>query len=104
MGIKNLAELKRALHVGAIFDVIDHQKPKLIGLRRQVNKVQTNAVYTVVLGQPEHELSTCNGGKGNWMEFNKASHYEFGETIKWFNLPIGSAKNHVVMEFRVIEQ
>lgn len=102
MKISNMAELKRALHVGAIIKTIDHQKPELIGLTRQVTKVQTNAVYTVIPEQPEHKWSKCNGGKGSRMDFSKANHYEFGDTVKWFNLPIGSADNRLIMEFQVV--
>ncbi len=103
MKITNISELKRALQVGAVIKTIDHQKTELIGLERQVTKVQTNAVYTIIPGQPDHKWSKCNGGKGSRMDFAKANHYEFGNTIKWFNLPIGTAGNHLIMEFQVIK-
>lgn len=102
MKISNMAELKRALHEGAIIKTIDHQKPELIGLTRQVTKVQTNAVYTIIPGQPDHKWSKCNGGKGSRMDFDRADHYEFGDTIKWFYLPAGAAGNHLIMEFQVM--
>ena len=102
MKISNMAELKRALHVGANIKTIDRQKPELIGLTRQVTKVQTNAVYTIIPEQPDNKWSKCNGGKGSRMDFAKADHYEFGDTIKWFNLPIGSEGNHLVMEFLIV--
>jgi hypothetical protein len=102
MVINNMAELKRALHEGAVIKTISHQKPELNGLMRQVTKVQTNAVYTVILGQPTHKWSKCNGGKGSRMDFDKADHYEFGKTIKWYNLPIWAEEKHLIMEFQVL--
>ncbi len=102
MKITNMSELKRSLHIGAIIKTLDHQKPELIGLERQVTKVQTNAVYTVIPGQPEHVWSKCNGGKGSRMDFDKSDHYEFSNTIKWFKLPVGTAGNHLIMEFQVM--
>lgn len=102
MKIKNIAGLKRALQVGVVIKTINHQKPELVGSLRQVTKVQTNGVYTVILGQPEHKWSKCNGGLGSWMGYSKPKNYVFGETIKWFNHPIGTAENNLIMEICVL--
>jgi hypothetical protein len=100
--INNLSELKKFLQIGSEFKVLKHQKPKLVGQLRKVTKVQTNAVYTIIPNEPEHENSKCNGGKGLRMDFDKANHYEFGDTIKWFNKPVGTKDNHLIMEFEVL--
>ena len=103
MEINCLAQLKRALQVGAEFQTIQHQKPELVGLIRRVKKVQTNAVYTVIPSQPDHKYSICNDGDGCRMDFNRASHYEFGKTIKWYKKPIGADGNYLVMEFQLLK-
>lgn len=105
MKINNMAELKRALKVGVIIKTIDHQKAELIGMTRRVTKVQTNAVYTIIPNQPDHKYSKCNGGRGSRMDLDKATHYEFGDTVKWFNLPIGTERNRrLIMEFQIFEK
>jgi len=103
MNIKNLSQLKKELQKGKRFIVINHQKPELVDQIREVNKVQTNALYVVVADNPEHEWSTCNGRKGVYMKYNKASHYQFNEeSIKWYKLPIGSDNNCLIMEFKLV--
>jgi len=78
------------------------KKPELINQIREVNKVQTNAIYVIITDKPEHEWSNCNGGKGSRMEYDKVNHYQFNkESIKWFKLPIGSENNQLIMEFRL---
>lgn len=100
--IKNLNQLKKALIKGQRFLVLDHHKKELIGQTREVNKVQTNGVYIVMANDPTHKTSVCNGGKGSWMEFHKSSHYEFGDTIKWFEKPVGSNDNVLISEIKLV--
>jgi len=102
MKINNLSQLKKELQKGRKFIVINHQKPELVGHIREVNKVQTNVIYTVIPDNPDHEYSKCNGGKGSRMDYNKASHYEFGDTVKWYNKPVNSQDNTLIMEFKLI--
>ena len=102
MKINNLAHLKRALHEGAEFRIIRHKKhPETIGLVRRVSKTQTNAVYTVIKGDPENLNSRCNGGLGLRMDFEKSSHYHFGDTVSVFSAP---GDNTLLMyEFEVLD-
>ena len=101
MDINNLSQLKKELQKGKRFIVINHQKPELIGQIREVNKVQTNGIFTTIADNPDHKWSKCNGGKGSRMDYNQANHYEFGDTIKWFELPVGSDDNTLIMEFQI---
>ena len=76
--ISSLAELKRYIQPGMELVVSYHSKhPGLVGLRRVVTKVQTNAYYTMVKDQPEHRYSDCNDGRGFRSEIEKASCYRF---------------------------
>lgn len=100
--ISNLSQLKKELQIWKRFFVINHQKSDLIGQIREVNKVQTNGIFVVIADNPEHQWSKCNGGKGSRVEYNKATHYEFSKTIKWFKLPIGSNNNQLIMEFKLL--
>lgn len=82
--VKNLSQLKKALSAGYAFKIVNHYiKPELTGQIRKPNKVQTNAVYTIVPGEPNNPVSLANDGKGYYLNFGKASDWDFtGETIK----------------------
>lgn len=76
--ISSLAELKRYLQPGMELEVSYHSKhPALVGLRRVITKVQSNAYFTVVKDQPEHRYSNCNDGRGFRSDIEKASCYRF---------------------------
>ena len=78
MTINNLAQLKRAIKEGKEYIVVKHyRKPELSGTRRKPTKVQTNAYYTVVPGDPNHEVSRAKGGLGYYTRYGKASDWEF---------------------------
>ena len=63
--IRSLADLKRAIKPGAELMATYHAKhPEIVGLVRVVTEVQTNAFYSVIKDQPNHEYTTCNHGKG----------------------------------------
>lgn len=85
--IKNLAELKRAVKPGVEMLTTSHAYHQdIVGLTRQVTKVQTVGFYSVIKDQPNHKYSTCNHGKGFFTEFEKASAYIFdGNTITLLN-------------------
>lgn len=76
--ISSLAELKRYIQPGMELVVSYHSKhPDLVGLRRVVTKVQTNAYFTMVKDQSEHKYSDCNYGMGFRSDIHKASCYRF---------------------------
>ena len=63
--IHSLAALKRTIKPGTELIATYHAKhPEIVGLVRVVTEVQTNAFYSVIKDQPDHEYSTCNHGKG----------------------------------------
>lgn len=103
MKINNLAHLKRALQKDATFRIVRHQKwPDIVGLIRVVDSVQSNAIYTKILNQPEHRISLCNGGRGLRMEFEKASYYRFGDTVKVYENP--GKDESLLYEFEVLDK
>lgn len=76
--INSLAELKRYLQPGMELEVSYHSKhPGLVGLRRVITKVQSNAYFTVVKDQPDHWYSVCNDGRGFRSGIERASRYIF---------------------------
>lgn len=82
MEIKNLSQLKRAFAEHHDFEIVEHfLKPEMTGQVRRVNVLQTNGMYThVVGGASASSASTINGwndGKGSWLGFGKASDWCF---------------------------
>ena len=81
--VRNLAQFKRAIGDGKRFQITKHFVHEYCeGQIRKPTKVQTNAFYSVVDGEPDSNVSKANGGLGYYMPFGKASNWEFtGETI-----------------------
>lgn len=77
MEIKNLSQLKKAISAGNIFVIKNHRRSDFIGQRRKGNVIQTNAVYTIVPDEPENKINQANGGRGSWLQYGKASAWEF---------------------------
>jgi hypothetical protein len=76
--IQNLSQLKKAINEKKRFEIVRHFKhPAFAGQIRKPNKLQTNAFYSVVDGQPEHEVSKANGGTGYRMPYGKAADWRF---------------------------
>jgi hypothetical protein len=84
--VKNLSQFKKAISAGYAFKIVNHfVKPELAGQIRQPNKVQTNAFYSVVYGEPNNPVSLANGGKGYYLNYGKAGDWDFtGDTIKMY--------------------
>lgn len=87
--IKNLADLKRHITVGAEIETSYHWKhPDLVALTRVVTKVQTNGFYCKIKDQPQHRWSVCNNGEGIFSDFQKAETYRFTHTPKGTSIQI----------------
>lgn len=83
MKIKSLAELKRKMVKGCHFIITEHYyHPEFSGNLREVNVVQTNGVYSINPTDLHCKESTCNNGKGTWMEFGKAGNWDFDDDMK----------------------
>ena len=84
--VKNLSQFKKAISAGYAFKIVKHYiKPELSGQIRKPNKVQTNAFYSVVQGEPNNPVSLANDGKGYYLNYGKAGDWDFtGDTIKMY--------------------
>ena len=83
--VNNLAHFKKLMQLGTEYRIVTHHlHPEYAGLIRVVTKVQKNCVYSKIKDQPEHKYSLVNNGLGIRMDFEKASQYAFGDTVKVF--------------------
>lgn len=85
--VKNLSQFKKAMRAGHAFKILRHYiHPEMSGQLRKPNKVQTNAVFTIVPGEPDNPVSLANDGRGCYLEYGKAGNWDFtGNTIKRLN-------------------
>lgn len=78
MKIKNLSQLKKAIKEGHKFIIRKHYiKPEYEGQIRKPNWVLTNGFYSIENEKPDSEVTLANNGKGSWIEYGKASDWEF---------------------------
>lgn len=94
--IKNLSQFKKAMGEGYIFEIVEHfMHPEMTGQKRYVSKMQTNAMYTKVYGDPDNKLNAWNNGLGSFIEFGKASDWVFVNGLcqqKWNGNPVWSLR------------
>ena len=80
--IKNLNQLKKALVLGARFNIVKHfVHPEFTGQKRIVQAVQSNAIFSGVINEPDNTVSKANNGKGVYLGFGKASTWEFKDGL-----------------------
>lgn len=92
--VKNLAQLKRSVKPGMMFEITDHLRPERIGERRVVtgvNSVEFTSQKLNENGEPS--------GKDIHMEFDKAANWTFNGSELTFRID----ENQVLMSFHFID-
>lgn len=102
--IKNLAQLKRHLKPGAAFEITKHWKETLSGHIRQVKEVNTQGIYSVLRDFPESDISLANGGRGVYLGWGRASHWEFAKGLCILYRSETRSVENFVLALRVLEQ
>ncbi len=75
--INNLAQLKRALTIGAEFEITSYIHTDTVNQLRRVNYVDTTGIYSIRPDKPDDEVSVANGGRGYYLQWGHASEWEF---------------------------
>ena len=73
----NLSQLKKALVVGAEFEIIGHCRPEYVGQRRRINIANTAGFYSIIPDEPESKVTLANDGKGSFLGWSKARFWRF---------------------------
>ena len=82
MEIKNLSQLKKAINSGSCFIIQTHHlKPEFTGQIRKPNKIQTNGFFSIVLGEPNNEVTKAKAGKGSWFGNGSAKDWTFEDGL-----------------------
>lgn len=80
--IKNLAQLKRALTVGAEFEITSYIRDDVVNQWRRVKEADTVAIYSIRPDAPDDEKTTlANHGRGSYLPWEKASDWGFSNGI-----------------------
>ena len=100
--ITNLSKLKKAIAARQPFVIIRHYiHEEYTGQVREPNVIQTNGFYSVILGDPSHEVSNYNQGRGSWLAYGKAADWTFENGVcKLFD----SKFNRPVWEIKFLER
>ena len=109
LDIKNLAQLKRALTVGAEFEIKSHWKESSLNQRRQVKYADTTGIYSIRPDAPDDKINSANGGRGSYLDWGKASDWEFKNgTCTLYNKGFEHTSENMIMSLvvkpRVIEK
>lgn len=97
--IINRAQLKLALTKGSLVKFVRHHWRKRLDLYSEVTEVHSSHVMTKSYGNPQLLLSQ---GEGLKLEIEKASYYEFKDTVLWFDRPSGDPERKLIAEFYVL--
>ncbi len=92
--VKNLAQLKRSIKPGMMFEITDHLRPERIGERRVVtgvNSVEFTSQKLDENGEPS--------GKDIHMDFDKAANWTFNGSELTFRID----ENQVLMSFHFVD-
>ncbi len=75
--IKNLAQLKRALTVGAEFEITSAIRPDINKQLRQVKYADTTGIYSIRPDAPDDRITLANDGRGSYLDWGKAADWDF---------------------------
>lgn len=102
----NLAQLKRALCIGAEF-IIKQNFPGAKEELRRVNDTDTTSIYSIVPFDATAKATTANNFRGSWLQFRKASFWRFenGECSCYHSdKPEEQTGNNRVFSIRLVEK
>lgn len=103
--IKNLNHLKKQMKADVRIKIVDHCKPANIGQVRRITMVNGNCFYSVVDGDPGHESSVANGGKGIVCWWMQARFWSFQDGIcSIYTSDSVRTKDKLIMSFRILTE
>ena len=79
--IKNLAQLKRALVVGAEFEITSAYRPEVVNQLRRVNYADTTGIYSIRPDAPDDRVTLANDGRGSYLAWGKSSDWVFADGL-----------------------
>lgn len=103
--VKNLSQLKKKLHTGAQFRVVDHCREECVGQERKVTYANTQGFYSIVPSDPNCRTSLANNGRGSVLWWSRAPFWEFQNGV--CSLYASDTKRddkYLIMSLEVMEQ
>ena len=103
--VKNLSQLKKSLHTGAQFKVINHARPECIGEQREVTYANTQGFYSIVPSDPNCRTSLANNGRGSVLWWSKAPFWEFKDGVcSLYASDTKREENYLIMSLQVTKE
>ena len=102
--IKNLSQLKKFLIKGAEYEIVEHCRTECIGEHRKVYYANTMGFYSIDPNNPENKINKGCGGKGLFLDWNKASFWEFRDdgVCAVYSSDIHRTANCLIIAFKPI--
>ena len=103
--VKNLSQLKKKLHTGAQFRVINHAREECIGEEREVTYSNTQGFYSIVPSDPNCRTSLANNGRGSVLWWSKAPFWEFKDGVcSLYASDTKREENYLIMSLQVTKE
>ena len=102
--INNLSQLKKALIVGAEFEIVAHCRPECVGSTRRINYVNTIGFYSVIPDEPNCKVSLANYGKGSFLGWSRAGFWKFENGVcALYDSDKDQTPKHLIIAFTLKE-
>ena len=104
MVIESYRQIMRILRENPRIQVTAHRRPEYVGQIRRVTLSNRDSFYSVVEGQPEHEVSRRHHGKGSNLWLCNRQHIKLERDVcKVYDTRDPLTEDHLIMAFRVLE-
>ena len=104
MQLESRRQILRIMQENPKIEITAHRHPEYVGKIRRITISNSEGFYSVVEGQPEHELSRRNRGKGSYTGMWSSKHLALNNDIcTVFNHSKKPEEKELFLAFRIIE-
>ena len=104
MVLESHRQIMRILQENPRIEVTAHRRPEYVGQIRRVTLSNRDTFYSVVEGQPDHEVSRRHHGRGSSLWLCNRQHIIIeGDVCKVYDCRKQLTEDHLVMAFRILD-
>ena len=104
MQLESRRQILRIMQENPKIEITAHRHPEYVGQLRRITISDKEGFYSVIDGQPEHELSRRNRGKGSYTGMWSTRHLLLkGDTCTVFNHRKKPEEKELLLAFRIID-
>ena len=104
MQFESRRQILRIMQENPKIEITAHRHPEYVGQVRRITMSNSEGFYSVIDGQPEHEVSRRNRGKGSYTGIWSSKHLSLKNDIcTVFNHSKKPEEKELFLAFRIIE-